>query len=208
LDLIQGLQIVIKPIKPTSKMKKIMTMLFVAGIASGAFAYNEEKTVEIRQTEPAKVLVAVPDAPQGTLTVKIKDANNQLVLRDRIYKTEAFAKKYDLNALPEGQYLIEVSDLKGTLKSTTINTQIKSKPEVYSKVTAVGENQYRLVVANLKAQDVTVQIFDGDKLIHTEVVDNPQGLHKVYTIDRPGFPGAISFKVSTATGFSAYVASK
>lgn len=189
-------------------MKKFMTMLFVAGIATGAFASNEEKTVEIRQTEPAKVLVAVQDAPQSTLTVKITDANNQLVLRDRIYKTEAFAKRYDLNALPVGQYSIEVSDLNGTLKSTTVNTEVKIKPEVFSKVTALGENQYRLVVANLEAQDVTVQIFDGDKLIHTEVVNNPQGLHKVYTIAKPGFPGAISFKVSTSTGFSAYVASR
>jgi hypothetical protein len=60
----------------------------------------------------------------------------------------------------------------------------------------------------LVAQEVTVQIFDGDKLIHTELVDNPQGLHKVYTINIPGFPEAISFKVSTSTGFSAYAASK
>jgi hypothetical protein len=189
-------------------MKKFMTMLFVAGIASGAFAYNDEKTVEIRQTEPAKVLVAVADAPQGTLVVKITDAQNQLVLRDRISKTEAFAKRYDLNALPVGQYSIEVSDANGTLRTATFNTAVKTKPEVFSRVTALGDNQYRLLVSNLEARDVTVQIFDGDKLIHTEVVDNPQGLHKVYTIAKPGFPDAISFKVSTANGFSAYVASK
>jgi len=189
-------------------MRKLMTMLFVAGIASGAFASNDEKTVEIRQTEPTKVMVAVVEAPQGPLTVKITDAQNHLVLRDRISKTEAFAKRYDLNALPVGKYSIEVSDVNGTLRTATVNTEVKTKPEVFSKVTAVGANQYRLVVANLKAQDVTVQIFDGDKLIHTEVVDNPQGLHKVYTINKPGFPDAISFKVSTANGFSAYVASK
>ncbi|MCU0399964.1 MAG: hypothetical protein MUE75_02980 [Algoriphagus sp.] len=189
-------------------MRKLMTMLFVAGIASGAYAYNDEKTVEIRQTEPAKVMIAVAEAPQSTLVVKITDSQNQLVLRDRISKTEAFAKRYDLNALPVGQYSIEVSDASGTLRTATFNTEIKTKPEVFSRVTALGDNQYRLLVANLVAQEVTVQIFDGDKLIHTEQVDNPQGLHKVYTIDKPGFPDAISFKVSTSTGFSAYVASK
>ncbi len=189
-------------------MRKLMTMLFVAGIASGAFASNDEKKVEIRQTEPSKVMVAVAEAPQGTLVVKITDSQNQLVLRDRISKTEAFAKRYDLNALPVGQYSIEVSDINGTLRTATFSTEVKTKPEVFSRVTALGDNQYRLLVANLVAQEVTVQIFDGDKLIHTEQVDNPQGLHKVYTINKPGFPEAISFKVSTSNGFSAYVASK
>ena len=189
-------------------MKKFMTMLFVAGIATGAFAYNDEKSVEIRQTEPAKVMVAVVEAPTSALIVKITDANNNLVLRDKISKTEAFAKRYDLNALPAGMYSLEVSDINGTLRTATINTAVETKPAVFSRVTEMGANQYRLLVSNLEAKDVTVQIFDGDKLIHTETVDNPQGLHKVYTIDKPAYPGAISFKVTTASGFQAYVASK
>ncbi|WP_133555393.1 hypothetical protein [Algoriphagus boseongensis] len=189
-------------------MKKLMTMLFVAGFATGAFAYNDDKAVEIRQTEPAKVVVAVAEAPAGTLVVKIMDSENNLVLRDRISKTEAFAKRYDLNALPVGQYSVEVSDVNGTLRTATFNTAVKTKPVVFSRVTQIGENQYRLLVSNLEAKDVTVQIFDGDKLIHTEEVNNPQGLHKVYTIERPGFPDAISFKVTTSGGFETYVASK
>lgn len=189
-------------------MKKFMTMLFVAGIATGAFAYNDEKSVEIRQTEPAKVMVAVANAPQGPMTVKITDADNRLVLRDRINKTEAFAKRYDFQALPIGTYSIEVSDENGTLRTATFNTEEKSSPAVFSRVTELGSNQYRLLISNLKATDVTVQIFDGDKLIYTESVDNPQGLHKIYTIDKPGFPEAITFKVSTSAGFEEYVAAR
>lgn len=189
-------------------MKKFMTLLFVAGIATGAFAYNDEKSIEIRQTEPAKVMLAVVEAPTSALIVKIIDADNNLVLRDRISKNEAFAKRYDLNALPAGQYSLEVSDANGTLRTATFSTAVKSKPAVFSRVTEMGDNQYRLLVSNLEAKDVTVQIFDGDKLIHTELVDNPQGLHKVYTIAKPAYPGAISFKVTTSSGFQTYVASK
>ncbi len=189
-------------------MRKLFSMLFVAGIATGAFAYNDEKSVEIRQTEPSKVMVAVANAPQGPVTVKITDSENRLVLRDRIIKTEAFAKRYDFQALPVGSYSIEVSDANGTLRTASFSTEEKIKPAVFSRVTQLGENQYRLLVSNLEAKDVTVQIFDGDKLIHTEVVDNPQGLHKVYTIDKPGSPDAISFKVSTSTGYEAYAAAR
>ncbi len=189
-------------------MRKLFTMLFVAGIATGAFAYNDEKSVEIRQTEAAKVLVAVNDAPNGTLTVKITDEDNRLVLRDRITKSEAFAKRYDLNALPVGNYSVEVSDANGTLRTATFNTQVIVKPLVYSRVTAMGENQYRLLVSNLEAKEVTVQIFDGSNLIHTEVIDNPQGLHKIYKINQPATPEGISFKVTTASGFEAYAATR
>jgi hypothetical protein len=142
------------------------------------------------------------------LTVRITDADDRLVLRDRITKNEAFAKRYDLNALPVGNYSIEVSDANGTLRTATFNTQVIVKPLVYSRVTAMGDNQYRLLVSNLKSSDVTVQIYDGNKLIYTELVDNPQGLHKIYTIENPSTTEGISFKVSTSSGFEAYVASK
>jgi hypothetical protein len=189
-------------------MKKLFTMLFVAGIATGAFAYNDEKSVEIRQTEAAKVLVAVNEAPQGTLTVKITDSENRLVLRDRITKSEAFAKRYDLNALPVGEYSVEVSDANGTLRTASFNTQVIVKPLVYSRVTPMGENQYRLLVSNLESKEVTVQIYDGSNLIHTELIENSQGLHKIYTIEKPGTPEGISFKVSTSSGFEAYAATR
>ena len=189
-------------------MKKMMTMLFVAGIATGAYAYNDEKTVEIRQTEPAKVTVSVGSAPEGTMTVRITDSEDRLVLRDRITKTEAFAKRYDLNALPVGDYSIEVSDAKGTLRTATFNTEEKIAPAVFSRVTQMGQNQYRLLVSSLEAKEVTLQIYDGDKLIHTELIDNPQGLHKIFTIANPGFPDSISFRVSTASGFEAYAATR
>lgn len=189
-------------------MKKLFTMLFVAGIATGALAYNDEKSVEIRQTEAAKVMVAVNDAPNGILIVRITDAENRLVLRDRITKNEAFTKKYDLNALPVGDYSIEVSDENGTLRTASFNTKVIVKPLVYSRVTPMGDNQYRLLVSNLESKEVTVQIYDGSNLVHTELIENAQGLHKIYTIEKPGAPEGISFKVTTSSGFEAYAATR
>ena len=124
------------------------------------------------------------------------------------FKKEAFAKRYDLDFLPVGTYSIEVSDINGTLRTATVNTEVKTKPEVFSRVIALGDKQYRLLVANLLGQEITVQIFEGDKLIHTDLVDNPQDLHKVNTINKPDFLEAISFKVSSPNGLSAFVASK
>ena len=188
-------------------MKKLFILLFVAGMATAAIANTENPSVEIRQTEASKVVITVPSSPQGGLTVRILDGDKRLVLRDRINTTEAFAKRYDLAALPKGDYSIEVSDAQGTLRTATFSTLEKASKSVFSRVTPLGKNQFRLLVANLDAKAVTVQIFDGNQLIHTELVENPQGLHKVYTITKPSFPDAISFRVSTSNGFSSFVAS-
>ncbi|MFT7425679.1 MAG: hypothetical protein ACI9O5_001624, partial [Algoriphagus sp.] len=77
-------------------MKNLFTMLFVAGIATGAFAAGTkaDETVQIRKIESAKIAVEFTEAPKGTVIVKISDAQDRLILRDRINQSEAFAKKY------------------------------------------------------------------------------------------------------------------
>jgi hypothetical protein len=42
-------------------------------MATAAIASTENPSVEIRQTETAKVLVTVPASPQGGVTVRILD---------------------------------------------------------------------------------------------------------------------------------------
>ncbi|MEB2780292.1 hypothetical protein [Algoriphagus persicinus] len=187
-------------------MKKLFTLLFVAGIAAGALAKSEGTSVLIRKTETTKVAVSFNEAPQGTVIVKITDSEDRLILRDRINKDEAFAKKYDLKALPQGSYSIEVTDASGVLRTATFNNFVTEAPTVYSRVSPMGDNKYRLLVSNLEAKDIEVMIYDGDKLIHTEKIDNPQGLHKIYAIESVSEAG-INFKVKTASGFEGYVTS-
>ncbi|MEP0711268.1 hypothetical protein [Algoriphagus sp.] len=187
-------------------MKKLFTLLFVAGIAAGAFAKSEETTVLIRKTETTKVAISFNEAPQGTVIVKITDSEDRLVMRDRISKEEAFAKKYDLKALPQGNYSVEVTDESGVLRTASFNNFVTETPSVFSRVTEMGDDKYRLLVSNMQSKEVEVLIFDGDKLIHTEKIDNPQGLHKIYTFNRVSEAG-ISFKVKTASGFEGYVTS-
>lgn len=195
-----------KPIKPIIKMKKLLTLLFAAGIATGAFATDQDKVVTIRQTEAKKVAVSYSAVPNGTVVVKITDSDDRLVMRDKINKEEAFAKRYDLNALPEGTYSVEVLDESGVLRTASFDTFVAEAPVVFSRVSRMGENKYRLLVSNLEAKEIMVSIYDGENVIHTERIDNPQGLHKIYDIAKPS--GNITFKVSTASGFESFVSSR
>jgi hypothetical protein len=98
-------------------------------------------------------------------------------------------------------------DESGVLNRQTVDTHVVDiAPLVFSRVSDLGGNRYRLVVSNLEAKDIEVSIFDGNKLIHSEKVEDPQGLHKIYTISRPSAEG-ISFKVKTSSGFESFVSS-
>lgn len=186
-------------------MKKLFTLLFVAGIAAGATAQTGE-SVMIRKTDESKMAISFLETPKSTVFVKISDADNHLVYRDRIGSSEAFSKKYDLSALPEGSYSVEVSDNTGLISSSTVENFIEEKPVVYSRVSKVAKNTYRLLVSKLDQKDVEIMIFDGGNLIHTEKVENPQGMHKIFTIEQPS-SGGISFKVKTSSGFESFVSS-
>src|SRR5690606_9930875 len=141
-------------------MKKLFTLLFVAGIAAGAFAKSEGAAVLIRQTETTKVAVSFNEAPQGTVIVKITDSEDRLILRDRITKDAAFAKKYDLKALPQGNYSVEVMDESGVLRTASFSNFVVETPAVFSRVSPMGDNKYRLLVSNLDAKDIEVMIYD------------------------------------------------
>lgn len=187
-------------------MKNLFTMLFVAGIATGAFAADTkaDETVQITQIEISKVAVAFTAAPKGTVIVKISDSQDRLIMRDRINQEGTFAKKYDLRELPAGTYSIQVSDQSGLISSASVDNFVEVQPEVFSRVSVLEDNTYRLVVSSLGAQAVEVVIYDGNNIIYTEMIDNPQGLHKIYKIEQAGEDG-ISFKVKTASGFQKFV---
>jgi len=181
-------------------------MLFAAGIATGAFATDQDNVVRIRQTEAKKVAVSYSATSNGPVIVKITDSEERLVMRDKINKEGAFVKRYDLNALPEGTYQVEVIDESGVIRTESFDTFVAEVPAVFSRVSKLGDTKYRLLVSNLKSKEVLVTIYDDEHLIHTERIDNPQGLHKVYDISKPS--GIITFKVSTASGFESYVSSR
>ncbi|MFC3879004.1 hypothetical protein ACFOSV_02395 [Algoriphagus namhaensis] len=184
-------------------MKKLMTVLLTAGIAVGAFAQGSE-SVQIKKIEAAKVAVAVNAVATGAVVVKIKNVDGDLILRDRISKADKFIKTYDLSQIEKGNYQVEVLGQSGTLAQSSVANFVAEKPEIFGRVSKMEDNSYRLLVSALDSKDVKVLIYDGGKLIHTETIDNPQGLHKIYKVKQASAEG-VSFKVETASGYEGYI---
>ncbi len=187
-------------------MKKFFIMLLAAGIAGGAFA-QEATTVSIRKVGSSKVAVSSSEEVKGAMIVRIKDEQGDLIFRDRISKSDSYKKLYDLSQVERGTFNVEVVDQKGALATATVSNIEEVRPLVYSRVSQMENDTYRLLVSAPEEEELKVLIFDGGKLIHTEMVLSAQGLHKIYKVKRASEDG-ISFKIETASGFEEYVSEK
>ncbi|MDN3204931.1 hypothetical protein [Algoriphagus sediminis] len=188
-------------------MKKFFVLLLTAGIAGGAFAQDATK-LSIKKVGTSKVAVASTDEAEGSMIVKIMDQNGDLIYRDRIAERDGYKKIYDLSQMEEGEFDVAVTGQSGESTSATVSNYIEVTPVVYSRFSEVGEDTYKLLIsAHQEEEEIKVLIFDGGRLIHSEMVLDPQGLHKVYKVERPSGEG-ITFKVETSSGFEDYVTKK
>jgi len=188
-------------------MKKFLVLLLTAGIAGGAFAQDATK-LSIKKVGINKVAVASADEAEGSMIVRIMDQNGDLIYRDRIAEHDGYKKIYDLSQIEEGKFDIQVTGQSGEFTSATVSNYIETEPLVYSRVSQLEDNTFKLLIsAHQEEEEIKVLIFDGGRLIHSEMVLDPQGLHKVYKVERPSGEG-ITFKVETASGFEEYVTRK
>ncbi|MDN3204930.1 hypothetical protein [Algoriphagus sediminis] len=174
-------------------MKNLITLLLTLGIVTGAMATEK---IHIQKTADDKVIVALNEPASETLQIKMSNKDGEVVLRDRIVKGQTFAAKLNLEPLPYGTYNVEIIGDNGIVKNSKVNFTDSSQRDIYSRVTKIDENSFRLLVSTLTASNVKVSIYDQDKLIHSETVSNPQGLHKIYTVEGPSDSG-VSFKVES-----------
>jgi hypothetical protein len=197
-------------------MKNVVLSMFVAlAFTVSAFAEvtgtanPERSTVSLRKLEDKKVQLLFGQVPEGTVTVSIFDENRVLVQRDRIFAKEAFAKYYDFSKLAPAKYTVEVSNGKAILDQVEIEIMPEvTAPVVYSKVDRVESNKFKLLVNALLASDLTVNIYENDKLVHVENISNSKGFEKIYVFNQK-IPGSrVEFYVSSSDGFSKLLAAK
>jgi hypothetical protein len=197
-------------------MKKlVMSMIIACVVSVNAFAEvtgsadPERAMVSLRKVDGKKVQLIYGEIPDGTITVKIYDSKNTLVQRDKIFSKEAFAKYYDFSRLEPANFTVEVYDNQGIVDQIKLVMLEESEaPVVYSKVEKVEGNKYRLLVNALLPSDLTVSIYENDRLIHEETLENSIGFQKFYNIAQKVSGSKVEFFVKSNNGFSKLLATK
>jgi hypothetical protein len=192
-------------------MSMLVALAFnVSAIAGGSGFTNPEKSeVSVRKIDDKKVQLVFGKVPEGIVIVRIFNENNILVQTDKIVSKEAFAKYYDFSKVASERYTVQVSDGRSIVNQAEIMTGSGNKaPVVYSKLDKVEENKYKLLINALLPSNMTVSVYENDRLVHIENLIGTSGFEKVYVLNQK-LPGSkVEFYVTTNDGFSKLMAVK
>lgn len=193
----------------------IATMILATGVSVSAMANSTgsakpaKASVSLRQVDENKIQLVSALKEAGTLTVKIFDENKFLVQKDRIVAENAFSKNYDFSKLKPGIYSLEVWESNVVIDQMVLDlTEVVEAPVVYSRLDKMEDNKYKLLVNALLPSDLSIMVFENDKLVYEEKIDDSIGFQKLYKFQNVN-PGArVEFYVRSSDGFSELLAAK
>jgi len=121
-------------------------------------------------------------------SLSIVDANGVIIYTERIAKGNIFSKKFDLQNLPEGSYILEVEDaLKETIFEFTLNgSEIKiAEKRVNTKpVFRKKEGRVFLNLLNLDREEVIIKVYDSEnRVVFQEIIADEMLIEKVFNFN-------------------------
>lgn len=196
-------------------MKVFIALFLAIGISVNVEAYQTgddpvASPVSIRKVDQNKVQLRYALIPEGPVTVKIYDENNVLVQKDRIVAKNPFARYYDFSKVSPGNYSVEITDANHLVEHLAVNTHepVATPSLVYSKLEKVENNSYKLLVNSLLPADMSIMVFENDRLVYEENVDSVSGFQKLFKLHGVSPTSKVEFFVKTNDGFSSLMATK
>jgi hypothetical protein len=184
-------------------MNSKLSVLVIAFIVSTVSAFADAPTsltVVPATSQVYKVYYKTKET--GKVKVSIINSSNQLVFSEVMSNVASFVRPYNFSELPEGEYTIVLEDKNG--KQVEKVNYAMNKIVSFVKVTEVAnaDNKYMLNIANNGSEVVTVRIFSGNSLVHTQDVEVTGSFGQVYNLNqvKAATNATITFEVSTSSG--------
>lgn len=166
--------------KTTMKTNILAAILFVATISYA----NTDNTIF---TNVKKVKVEFSSVKKGN-TVEIKDETGVIIYFERIQNTGDFSRIFDLTALDDGNYAVELNkDFEIIIKPFAVNTGevtfISEKEEVVFKpVIRTTENKLLISKYAFEKHQMDIKIYFEGTLIFTENLKGEKSLNRIYQL--------------------------
>ncbi len=169
--------------KTILKLSAIVAFMFTSAVGMA----NEEK-LSLIADENAKSLVFKLEGQSGQTSVKIVDANNNIIFSESVKKEGDYVKKFDFKTLESGVYSLKMeNDLKvivytldvkeDTLK--VIDRKESSKPVFRAK----GDKIF-LNLLNLEQKDVAIKVYDSNyRVVYSETLTDTLLVEKAFNFE-------------------------
>jgi len=152
---------------------KISLILAVFLTAFGASANEKDFSLRVKSEKGKMVSFSINEAKNISLSIYGK--NNETLFDEIITSNGTINRTYDLNAFPEGNYILEVeTDAKIAqyeiqISSATASISETAKSEIFKPVLKKGDGFIALNIAKLGKSPIEVQVYDeNNTLLYSE----------------------------------------
>jgi len=168
-------------------MKNLLKISLIAATmfaASATYANDGINTLNVKSEDAKTIRFSINEASDVNLS--IRELNNQILFEEKIHSSGAASKSYDLSALPNGEYLLNVeSDARLATYTIVIakNKAIVSAPkitELLKPVFTKNESMLTLSLDNAEKGPIEVQILNeyNDELYKETFTDKAKLVKK------------------------------
>jgi hypothetical protein len=171
------------------KMKNVIAAAVVMLASTFAFAEGPSSKFAVVGAKQASVFKVIYEGSTiSNVSLNIFDQSGVLVYSEVIRGIDKFIRPVNFEGMEAGEYNIEISDANGKQSQKVVvggiaNFSKKSLKGVHVAKVSADSNKYLLSVANNGAEQINVNIFDGENnLVYTETLVLKGDLGKVYTL--------------------------
>jgi hypothetical protein len=171
------------------KMKNVIAAAVVMLASTFAFAEGPSSKFAVVGAKQASVFKVIYEGSTiSNVSLNIFDQSGVLVYSEVIRGIDKFIRPVNFEGMEAGEYNIEISDANGkqsqkVVVGGTASFSKKSLKGVHVAKVGADSNKYLLSVANNGAEQINVNIFDGENnLVYTETLVLKGDLGKVYTL--------------------------
>ncbi|GAL65565.1 hypothetical protein JCM19301_4025 [Jejuia pallidilutea] len=178
--------------------KKAIVAAAITATVSGYANNNNSKSIK-----DDKITAITLNVKQGNL-LTIKDANGIILYKEIMEQKGVYSKGFDLTALPNGNYVIELEKdveikvMPFTVSSTKVSFNKESESVFFKPVTRVKEDLVYVTKLALNNEDLDIEIYkEADhysfdyfninyELVYKEKVKNTKSLERIYKLSKKG----------------------
>ena len=168
----------------------------VAMVATVTTYANESRNIIVKDAKRTAITLNVK---QGNL-LTIKDANGIILYKETMEKEGVYTKGFDLSALPNGAYTVELNkDVQIEIMPFIVNdTEVVFNKDiettVFKPVTRVKKDLVYVSKLALDEENLLVEIFFEENntsakdfnLVFSEKIENTKNLERVYKLSKKG----------------------
>lgn len=153
--------------------------------AFGASANEKDFSLKVKSEKGKTVSLSINEAQNISLSIYGK--NNEMLHEETIHSNSNVKRTYDLNAFPEGKYVLEIdteqkfAQYEIQIKNGTAVISEKAITEIFKPVLKKENGLVRLMISNTENSPVEVIIMDENRTeLYTAVYPNKSSFSKVF----------------------------